>query len=171
MGIVTKVGDQGRTSLLHSKRVYKDNVLIEVAGVLDELNAFLGLSKASIKCKRRKKIIADIQKDLFLIAAELVVDKSKYKSLKKKISVERVSYLENLIDNFEGKNKFNSFINLDPNSCSASINVARVISRKLERRVVSLKKKKLLLNNLILVYLNRLSDLLFLLAWSFEKHE
>ncbi|MDP8216654.1 MAG: cob(I)yrinic acid a,c-diamide adenosyltransferase [Candidatus Kaelpia imicola] len=171
MGIVTKRGDKGRTSLLYSKRVDKDNILIEAVGVLDELNAFLGLSKSKIRCKRRKKIIADIQKDLFLIAAELVISKSKYRSLKEKITAERISHLERLIESFEKKYKQDSFINLDSNSYSASINVARVISRKLERRAVSLKKRKILLNDLILIYLNRLSDLLFLLARSFEKYE
>ena len=142
MGIVSKRGDKGRTSLLYSKRVDKDNLLIEAVGVLDELNAFLGLSKSCIRCRRRKKIIVDIQKDLSLIAAELVIDESKYKSLKEKITLERISYLEKLIESFEKKNSVNSFISLDSNGCSASINVARAISRKLERRAVSLKKRK-----------------------------
>jgi len=168
MAIVTKKGDKGKTLTLSSKRLDKDNILIETAGVLDELSAFLGLSKAMIKCKRRKKIISDIQKDLSIVSSEISLGKSDNFKLDRKITKDRVVSIDKLIEEFEKKYKIEFFLTLDSNSSSASLNVARTISRRLERRVVSLNKKKMVFNRYILIYLNRLSDLLFLLSRSFE---
>jgi len=168
MAIVTKKGDKGKTLTLSSKRLDKDNILIETVGIVDELSAFLGLSKATIKCKRRKKIISDIQKDLSIVSSEISLGKSDNFKLDRKITKDRVVSIDKLIEEFEKKYKIEFFLTLDSNSSSASLNVARTISRRLERRVVSLNKKKMVFNRYILIYLNRLSDLLFLLSRSFE---
>ncbi len=168
MKISTKKGDNGKTTLLSGRKVDKDDMKIEAVGVLDELVSFLGLAKSIIKCRRRKNIVNGIQKDLFIMGSELAVDEAGYFKLKKKIDSDKISSLERLIISFEKKYKVDSFYYPGKNDVSGRLNVCRAVSRRLERRAVGLKKKKLLNNNRILIYLNRLSDLLFLLARSFE---
>ncbi len=165
MSITTKKGDQGKTDLFKGEKVYKDNLRVEIVGNIDELNAYLGFAKACNKTKKNKDILEDIQRDLFILGSEIAA-KSKYvKELKKIISKRQVKKLENLIRDLEKKVKLKGdFYVCGQNSTSAGIDIARVIARRTERRVVSLLRKKALSNKNILIYLNRLSDFLFLLA-------
>ncbi len=171
MSITTKTGDKGKTSLYRGKRVSKDNLRIEVCGTLDELNSYLGLSKSLAKSKRLNKIIESIQKDLFIVGAEVATDSKQVKSLKQRIDSKFIEGLEKTITQLENKPlSFNcSFCLPGKNLSSSSLDIARTLTRRLERRVLTLKKRKNLKNNFILVYLNRLSDLLFLLARKSEK--
>ena len=166
MSITTKSGDKGKTSLYRGKRVAKDHLRIEICGNLDELNSYLGLSKSLTKAKKIKKIITSVQKDLFIIGSEITTEIKFINKLNQRIDNKFVKGLEKIVGQLEDKSPLTKFCFQLPGKdvASSSLDIARTAARRLERRVVSLNKKKQLKNNFILIYLNRLSDLLFLLA-------
>ncbi len=154
--IVSRKGDKGETFLYGGVRVDKDSREIEFLGSIDELNSCLGLVKAQAKQKSLKDDIESIQKDLSLI-------------LSCRINKENIKRIDGLIKKLEpelGLEK--EFYLPGKNLGSAYLDFARAIARKAERRAVGLCKKKALKNPDIIIYLNRLSDLLFLLARSSE---
>lgn len=170
MNIVTKKGDKGKTSLYRGKTVYKDELRVEIFGTIDELNSYLGVSKAYSKRKKDRAEIEAVQKDLFIINSEIATESKGLKELKRRINASDVKKIENLINNLAKKIKLGKDFYLSgQNLYSASLDVARAITRRVERRIVSLSKKKQLKNKNILIYLNRLSDFLFLLARQANK--
>lgn len=171
MSVTTKTGDKGITSLYMGGKVAKDDARVEAYGVLDELCSFLGLAKSFIKSKKCKKLIEFIQKDLFIICAELAIKVQFVHKLKRRIGVNEVDRLEIMIKELEGKSisKMRNFCLPGENVVSGTLDVARTIARKAERRVVTLNRKGMLRNKQIIIYLNRLSDLLYLLARFCEK--
>ena len=168
MKISTKTGDSGVTSLLYGKRVKKDRLRIEACGVLDELNSFLGLCRSRLKNKKWVSLITRIQRDLFLAGSETVCRGNDAFRLRKKIGHGEVRRLEKSIEELERRHKCGSFVLPGTNDISAHFDIARTVARRAERRVVALKNRGYVRNSHILVYLNRLSDLLFLLARSCE---
>jgi cob(I)alamin adenosyltransferase len=169
MRICTKTGDKGTTSLLYGSRVKKNNLRIEACGALDELNSFLGLCKPLLKNRTIKDLIKKIQQNLFLIGSEIATTASSVYKLRKRINREDVGNLERYIEKLECKQKDHSFVIPGKNTLSATFDVARSVTRRVERRIVALKSKGSVKNGYILMYLNRLSDLLYLLARSYEK--
>lgn len=171
MRITTKTGDKGITSLYLKGRVSKDDIRCEVCGDLDELCSFLGLAKSIIKTKKVKEVIDKIQRDLFIIGTEIATKIKFISKLEKRIGKVHVSHLEKEIKKIEKKINFKkgTFLLPGDNIFSSILDTTRTIARRAERRIATLKKKNMLKNNYILVYLNRLSDLLYLLARSFEK--
>jgi len=149
--------------------VPKDSLRIEICGDLDELNAYLGLSKNLAKGKKIKKVIESIQEELFIVGAEVATEIKFINKLKQRIGKACVKRLETMISQIEKKNHLSDFCLPGKDLTSGSLDVARTIARRLERRMVSLKKQKGLKNDFILIYFNRLSDLLFLLAVSLKK--
>lgn len=170
MSIVTKKGDKGKTFLFLGGVVAKDSPIMELEGALDELCSFLGLSKSLIKDKAKKKVLESFQEDLFVIGTEVATAPRFLKRLKRKIEKSDVGRLEKIIDGLEAKRTLEEccFCLPGKNFVSSTLDISRTIARRLERRAVSLARKKLLKNRYILVYLNRLSDLLYLLARSEE---
>jgi len=166
MSIVTKKGDKGNTSLYQGKMVSKDHLRIEACGSLDELSSYLGLAKSMIKGKNIVTLIESIQKDLFILATEMVTEIKSLGKLKKRIDSSLIDHLNKAILEIEDKKglKIKGFKLSGKSSASSVLDIARTITRRVERRVVTLARKKLLKNKYILIYLNRLSDLLFLLA-------
>jgi len=166
MGIVTKKGDKGKTSLCQGKRVSKDHIRMEVCGTIDELSSYLGLAKSMIKNRRISGIIESIQKDLFILGTEIATENKTLNKLKRRIDSSFVDCLDKTIFHLEEKKglKISCFQLPGASSVSSVLDISRTIARRLERRAVTLGKKRLLNNKYILVYLNRLSDLLFLLA-------
>jgi len=152
-------------------RVPKDHLRVEAYGTLDELCAFLGLAKSLIRERKTKNIIECLQKDLFVICAELATKSAFLRKLKRRINKIDVSRLERIILDLEKKRTFKQpcFYLPGENIISSNLDIARTIARRAERHTVSLKRKGLLLNPSIIVYLNRLSDLLYLLARAYEK--
>lgn len=171
MGITTKVGDKGMTSLYFGGMVKKDDLRVEVYGTLDELCSFLGMSKSLIKDRITKKLIESIQRDLFVIGGEIATKAQFLNRLENRIDGNYVRRLEKNIKKLEAKSLFEGcgFYLPGENFISSTFDVARTIARRAERMVATLKSKGLLKNPNILIYLNRLSDLLYLLARDQEK--
>ncbi len=171
MGITTKRGDDGKTGMYRGPDIAKDDPRIEFNGVLDELSSFLGLALSCIKQKKMKEELVSIREDLFVIGTEVVTKARFLGVLKRRIVSEDVSLLEKKIVEFEDKikEKIPCFFVSDQGALAGLLNVARSIARKLERRAVTLSRKKMLNNKQILIYLNRLSDFLFLMAQYCKK--
>lgn len=171
MSITTKTGDKGKTSLYQGRRVSKDNLRVESYGGVDELCSYLGLAKSFLKSKKEKDIVEFIQKDLFIIGSEIASETKFLKKLKNKINKDDVNRLEKVIKELEAKNKVKScrFYLPGQNTVSAALDISRAITRRVERGITTLLRKKIIKNNYILIYLNRASDLLFLLARSQER--
>lgn len=167
MGIVTKRGDKGRTFLFCGAEVSKDDLRVEICGSIDEVSSFLGMAKSLSKDKKIEQVVETVQKDLIVLSSEISLAKPAAAArLKKKIGKEFVSVLEMEIDCLENKCgvRLREFCIQGENPVSSAIDIARSITRRVERRCVTMSKKKMLANENIIVYLNRLSDLLFLLA-------
>ncbi len=166
--IYTKYGDSGETSLLYGGRVSKNSPHTEAYGVTDEAVSTLGLARALSQDDRVKHILRDLQKELFLVAAELATDPKEYETFKRHfspITLSMVTQKEDLIDQLEEEAEMpNVFILPGVSPASAAIDMGRCIIRTAERRVVDLKEQGKLTNPYILSYMNRLGDLLFVLA-------
>lgn len=160
--IYTKIGDKGSTQLGDGKMVNKDSLRVDAYGSVDEANATIGLSilRTNIKIK---KILKIIQNDLFDLGADLCIPDKK-NTQKLKITKDRVDYIEEKIDNFNKElSSLNSFILPGGSESSTYLHIARTVTRRAERKIVALSKKEKI-NPITIIYLNRLSDLLFVLA-------
>jgi cob(I)alamin adenosyltransferase len=172
MHISTKKGDTGHTSLLRGERVPKYHLIIETVGTIDEANSLLGLARASSREKRIKRIILQVQKHLFIIGAELSLAKGSGRPPKKAISEKEIKWLERLIEEFEEALSLPpGFVAFGQEEGSSKMDVARTSVRKAERMAVKMKSGGMIENSCILKYLNRLSDLIFVLACFEEKNE
>ena len=165
MKIYTRTGDQGDTSLIGS-RVRKDDPRVVAYGEVDELNAAIGLAKAETAEAPLLDLLRGIQKDLFAIGARLADPASRALEARGKapVTAGRIDELERAIDEAEADlPPLRSFILPGGSRLGASLHVARTVCRRAERCVVSLAAQTSV-DPLVLVYLNRLSDLLFVLA-------
>jgi cob(I)alamin adenosyltransferase len=171
MSIVTKMGDKGKTDLFGGRQVSKDDLRIETLGDLDELCSFLGLAKSLVKNKSAKAIIENIQRDLFIIGSEVATEAKHIRKLKCRIGQVHILGLEKHIEQMERKmnQAQRDFCLPGKNTPAAIVDVARAIARRVERRIVTLGRRKDLRNASAAIYLNRLSDLLFVLARQLEK--
>jgi cob(I)alamin adenosyltransferase len=165
MKIYTKTGDDGMTGLLGSRRVSKDDLRIEVYGTIDELNAALGLARAHRLDSIADVLVALLQDELFVVGSALA-DASEHGPFHNAITDEHVTRLEAAIDALETELKpLGQFIVPGGTLPAAQIHVARTICRRAERLVVRLAHAPGEdVPRPLLVYLNRLSDLLFVLA-------
>ena len=160
--IYTRTGDKGSTQLGDGKRVDKNSLRVDAYGSVDEANATIGLSILRTNTKI-KKILQIIQNDLFDLGADLCMpDKKKIQKLK--ITKDRVDYIEKKIDSFNKElAPLSSFILPGGSESSTYLHIARTVTRRAERKVCALSKKERI-NPIAIIYLNRLSDLLFVLA-------
>ena len=167
MKIYTKTGDAGDTGLFGGGRVGKDHPRVEAYGDVDELNAMLGLVRALEPMPRIDEVIVPIQRDLFAIGALLATpDREKMRASLEKARLDdaRIRELEAAIDHCEAElEPLRSFIVPGGTSKAASLHVARPVCRRAERRVVSLARTEEL-PPVVVIFLNRVSDLLFMLA-------
>jgi cob(I)alamin adenosyltransferase len=169
--IYTKKGDRGKTSLIFGGKVSKDNPRVNAYGTVDELNASLGVAVSFIKDSTVRKILQSIQNELFNIGAELASSGN----LKNKtgdyyqLSKSKVENLEKTIDSLDRKlPPLKTFVIPTGKSNVSLLHQARTVCRRTEREVVTLSRKEKVNPN-ILAYLNRLSDLLFVLARFLNK--
>jgi cob(I)alamin adenosyltransferase len=163
MPIYTRFGDKGKTALHTGKTVSKGSSRVEAYGNLDELNSFLGVVVSQIKNKAIKNQLLEIQSDLFEIGASLAGPGEKeHKALAGKLKT-RVLEFEKEIDVLTNKMpKLKNFI-LPGGKTGSLLHLARTVARRAERRTVQLAEKETVLSE-ILIYINRLSDLLFTFA-------
>ena len=168
--IYTKTGDKGTTALGDGRRVSKDAPRIEAFGSVDELNAVLGLAILSLADAEAADLLRTIQNDLFDLGADLCVPERPKPGRAKRarpplrITEDHVRPLEQAIDRFNAAlDPLTSFVLPGGTAASAWLHLARTVCRRAERRVVALGRKETL-NPQSVVYLNRLSDLLFVMA-------
>jgi cob(I)alamin adenosyltransferase len=167
MKIYTKTGDKGDTGLFGGGRVPKDDPRVEAYGDVDELNAALGMVRAVEIMPRIDEVIVPIQRDLFSIGALLAtpdLQKMHDHLSKAQIDENRIKSLENSIDDCDRElDPLKAFIVPGGTPKAAALHLARTICRRAERRVISLQHNTEI-PQIVIVYLNRLSDLLFTLA-------
>ena len=181
MKIYTKTGDSGTTGLFAGSRVPKDDPRIVAYGCIDELNSLLGvaiavlpkeLSGSPLSGRSLVNILQDIQSDLFAVGAELATPDPDAHNMRL-LTDQRTQSLEDLMDAAEAElTPLKEFI-LPGGSPSASyLHYSRTVCRRAERHLVSLTKQPQVANyNRLLVYLNRLSDFLFVLARLQPSHQ
>ena len=163
MKIYTKTGDRGETGLFGGPRVRKDDPRVEAYGDVDELNAFIGLVRCEPLGERIGPLLAAIQNELFDLGAELASPEPERMGTKR-VAAEQIARLELAIDEHEaGLTPLAAFILPGGVRAAALLHVARTVCRRAERRVVALSRQETISYDVI-VYLNRLSDLLFVLA-------
>lgn len=167
MKIYTKTGDSGNTGLLGGKRVAKDDARIEAYGDVDELNSVIGLAMTHEPTSMFLELLEKIQSDLFSIGANLASpDPDKVRTALNKAEIEdsAIELLEKSIDDIEERLEPLKFFILPGGTVKAAcFHLARTVCRRAERNVVGLKQTEDV-PEIILRYLNRLSDLLFVLA-------
>ncbi len=167
MKIYTKTGDQGSTGLFGGGRVPKDDIRVEAYGDVDELNAVIGMARSVEMMPRIDEVLVPIQRDLFAIGALLATpdrDKMAQHLEKARIDEGRIVELERAIDDGDAElEPLRAFIIPGGTPKAAALHVARTVCRRAERRVVTLQQQ-VELPPLAVIYLNRLSDLLFTLA-------
>lgn len=163
MKIYTKTGDNGETGLFAGPRVRKDAPRIEAYGTIDELNAVLGCARCQPLPAEVDALLATVQNELFNLGAELAtLDPGKLQLAV--ISAAHIAALEAAIDRFEAHlTPLRQFILPGGSAGAAWLHLARTVCRRAERRLVALAAAETISPHL-LVYLNRLSDLLFVLA-------
>ena len=165
MKVYTRNGDEGETGLLYGGKVSKDSPLPEAYGTVDEAQAILGLVRT--ECEKDSDLeqkIIHIERDLYVLMAELATDPSKHDKLesgKNKVNEEMINFLEKFIDEISSRFELpQEFVIPGQNRISALIDVARTVVRRAERRTISCEIK----DSLVVPYLNRLSDLLWAMA-------
>ena len=168
--IYTKAGDDGHTGLFGGGRVPKDHLRVEAYGDVDELNAILGVARSVEMMPRIDEVLAPIQRDLLAIGALLATphpEKHREELEKARISDRRIAQLEQAIDDGEAElEPLKAFILPGGTQKAAALHVARTVCRRAERAIVRLQSsgKDHAVPQVVIVYLNRLSDLLFVLA-------
>lgn len=167
MKIYTRTGDRGDTGLFGGGRVPKDDPRVDAYGDIDELNAHLGVARAAEVMPRIDEVLVPVQRDLFALGALLATPdhaKMREQLSKARIDDDRIAQLEQAIDDAEEElEPLRAFIIPGGTTKSAALHVARTVCRRAERRVITLSRTTEL-PPLVVIYLNRLSDLLFVLA-------
>jgi cob(I)alamin adenosyltransferase len=165
--IYTKGGDQGETHLLDGSRVPKDDARVAAYGAVDELNALLGVVRAALGEKDpARRLLDTVQRDLFAAGAQLADPRARIGEKREKASfaMDRVLALEKEIDLREARlPPLRNFILPGGSNAGALLHVARTVCRRAEREAVALQRS-IAIDPPLLAYLNRLSDLLFVLA-------
>jgi cob(I)alamin adenosyltransferase len=161
----SKKGDQGFTSLLGGQRIMKCEGRPETYGTLDEASSALGLARASATRPKTKEIILSLQKDLLLLGSELATASEDASKFPYRITGSHVQRLEQLIEELQTDVILRQeFIYPGGTIAGAAIDLARTIVRRAERNAVRLMHEKIIANEEVLHFLNRLADLLFTLA-------
>jgi cob(I)alamin adenosyltransferase len=168
VSIATKTGDDGTTALMYGRRVPKNHPRVEAFGSVDELNSALGLARATAEIDVVRESLLSIQKELVVVMGELATspeDLPRYlQDGFAQLAADNTAGIEDLIDQIEPQISLKDWATPGATFHGASLDSARVVCRRAERRVCALKEAGELGNAEIIVYLNRLSDLLWLLA-------
>jgi cob(I)alamin adenosyltransferase len=162
--IVTRTGDQGETGLVSGERVSKDSPRVWAYGTIDELSSAIGVARANNSDPAIEKWLLAIQHDLFDLGAELATPPDKLVAGMPAVTQPHIDNLEKLVDDLaKNLGPLKEFILPGGNPVGAQLHVARTICRRAERFCVRLSKTEKV-GPLVIPYLNRLSDALFMLA-------
>ena len=169
MSIATRTGDSGTTGLMYNRRVSKCHPRVEACGSVDELNAAIGLARATARHDFIRQTLLPVQQELVSLMGELATlaeDLPRYvKDGYKLVTPEMTGKLDQLVQQLEAQPiSFRGWATPGANPSSAALDVARTVCRRAERRACALQETNQLQNAEIIVYLNRLSDTLWLLA-------
>ncbi len=165
MKIYTKTGDQGTTALFGGKRISKADLRIDAYGTVDELNAYIGLLRDLDVNHKRKGFLIEIQDRLFTIGSILATEPGNNKVKIPALQVENIQTLEKEIDSMEGELPPMRVFVLPGGHTSVSFgHIARTVCRRAERLAVALDDQEKKVDLLVIQYLNRLSDYLFVLC-------
>ena len=168
--VVTRTGDTGETSLFGRDRVRKTDPRIEALGDLDEAQAVLGVARSMAPRASLRKELLDLQRGLYLAMAEVATPRPGLARLTERIDGAAVARLERVLETVKKRTPIaGQFVVPGEDRLSATIDHARTIVRRAERRVVELVDDGYLSGEDLLPWLNRLSDLLFVLARSVER--
>src|SRR5438309_7196210 len=166
--IVTKTGDGGETGLLYGGRVSKTDPRTEAYGAVDEAISALGAARALITDRERHAVVLRIQSELFTVGAELATDPAEYDKLQQHFMVVTPDFtkrVETEIAELERRITIpDAFVIPGGTAAGAALDVARTVTRRAERRIVGLQQTGQLKSPEVMRYVNRLSDLLFMLA-------
>ena len=173
MKIYTRKGDDGTTGLLYGGRVDKSDIRTEAYGSVDEAVSAMGIARACITDADLAALVLKLQRELFVVGAELSTDQANARKLSAgstKVTKGMVDSLESLIDSYVARGDMpKEFIVPGESPASACLDLARTIVRRAERAVVRMDRAEMLIDREPLRYLNRLADLLFVLA-RYEEH-
>ena len=165
-GITTRRGDRGWTDLRSGARVRKTDLRVEALGTLDEVVSLLGLARCCSRRRSLKTLVRRVQEELFVVGAEIAATATKAAAPARRVDGEMMSRLERELAEHQARLKapLHGFVLPGEGESSARLDVARAVCRRLERAVWRLKGRHGLANRHLFAYLNRLSDLLFVLA-------
>ena len=163
MKIYTRKGDKGNT-YCGNEVISKSSAIVDVVGELDELNSLIGMCKSYVKKKENHIVLESIQSDLFKIGAEIG-----YPSSKISLSDNKVKVIERIIDSLnEDLPKLNDFILPGGSYLASGMHLCRSVCRRVERKIVKLNET-VIIREIVLSYINRLSDLFFIYARYFSN--
>ena len=169
MSIVTKRGDDGTTKLLYGLHISKDDLRVEAYGTIDELNSFLGLARSQCDDGEINGVLEQLQRETFVLGAELATPAEYLEKLKSRVTSEMTAQLEEWIRPIESTpGLLDDWALPGATKAGAALDVARTVARRAERCAVRLSTQDMLPNTEVLRYLNRLSDLLWLLGRKYE---
>ncbi|HET6245997.1 MAG: cob(I)yrinic acid a,c-diamide adenosyltransferase [Bacteroidetes bacterium] len=164
MKIYTKTGDKGQTSLLGGTRVPKYHLRIEAYGTIDELNSFIGLIRDQQIDEHSKQMLIEIQDRLFTIGSSLASDPEKSKMKIPDLKEQDISLLETEMDKMNDLlPEMRSFVLPGGHSIVSFCHISRCVCRRAERNVIHLSEESFVAE-MVIIYLNRLSDYLFVLS-------
>lgn len=175
MSIATKTGDNGTTGLMYNRRVSKCHPRVEAYGSVDELNVALGSARAATQAPFLRERLLAIQKDLVIVMGELATQAEDLPRYVKDgftiVTSGLTAKLDAIVREIEAQNiSFKGWATPGENPTAAALDVARTTCRRAERRVCALQESKQLNNDEIIIFLNRLSDALWLMArWAEQE--
>ena len=161
--IYTRTGDGGETGLVGGVRISKDSLRVQAYGEVDELNSVLGIVRSFLVDSELDKLLRDLQRDLFVVGADLAAPIG-VRTNAPRITGERIAELERAIDGLEEElPRLQVFVLPSGTQSGAFLHFARTVARRAERTIITLRGKETI-NEQIIPYMNRLSDLLFVMA-------
>jgi len=167
MSIATKKGDKGKTSLIGGRRVSKGDLRVETYGTLDELGSVMGFARSICEHERVAEATKAIQKELFIVSASLASEDAKQTN---RVTQEMVDALTTQVEEIEAvEGILGDWALPGEHTVSAAYDVARTVCRRAERAAVRLRDEDKKVDALAIVYINRLSDLLWLFGRLVEK--
>ncbi|MBW1979621.1 MAG: cob(I)yrinic acid a,c-diamide adenosyltransferase [Deltaproteobacteria bacterium] len=169
MKIYSGRGDGGQSRLLSGERVEKDDPRLKTFGALDELQSHLGMARAMTRQEFLRRILYAVQQDTFVASSEIASTGAALSKLDRRLQEVDIAKVENWIDELTASYGLpRGFVVPGRSQDSAAVHVARAVCRRCERLILVLNRQESGLYGRLLVYYNRLSDLLFVLAWVLE---